>query len=209
MNKNLGLCALLLATALPAAAATGVFGSYLAIDPDGDGPAQSIWFGAQQPGSRMLTSFNGASLGSFQLGASAKLSGAELLTWKNGGSDVTGGVLNWRVDSGAYQSVAINFTANATFTDRAGNGFGNAGDQRWASLASAPDFLAGLTAGTHTLQVYFTAFTNQGQQLSGSAANPFTASFSVVSPVPEPGSLGLLLAGMGVIALNHRARRRA
>lgn len=207
MNKTLGLCALLLAAALPAAAATGVFGSYLAIDPDGDGATTATWFGGQQPGSRLLNSFNGASLGSFQLGATATLSGAEMLTWKNGGSDVTGGVLNWRVDGGAYQSVALNFTSNATFVDRAGNSFGNAGDQRWASLASAPNFLSGLAVGTHTLQVYFTAFTNQGQQLSGSAANPFTANFSVVSPVPEPGSLGLLLAGMGVIAWKHRARR--
>lgn len=207
MNKTLGLCALLLAAALPAAAATGVFGSYLAIDPDGDGAATPIWFGGLQPGSSLLTSFNGASLGSFQLGATATLSGAELLTWKNGGSDVTGGVLNWRVDGGAYQSVAINFTSNATFQDRAGNSFGNAGDQRWASLSTAPNFLSGVAAGTHTLDVYFTAFTSAGQQLSGSAANPFTATFSVVSPVPEPSSLGLLLAGMGVIAWMRRSRR--
>ena len=52
-----------------------VFGSYLAIDPDGDGAATPIWFGGLQPGSSLLTSFNGASLGSFQLGATATLSG--------------------------------------------------------------------------------------------------------------------------------------
>jgi hypothetical protein len=195
------------AAAVPAWAGTGVFGSYLAIDPDGPGAAAATWYGASQPGSNLLTAFNGVNLGSFLLGSTATLAGGELLSWKNGTGNVTGGVLRWRVDSGAFQDIVINFTANSTFTDRAGNTFSNAGDQRWASLATtSTNFLSGVAAGAHTLQVYFTAFTNEGNRDSGSAASPFSANFTVTSPVPEPTSAALMLAGMALIALRRRQR---
>lgn len=199
--------AALVAAAVPAWAGTGVFGSYLAIDPDGAGAAAATWYGGTQPVANKLTPFNGLDLGSFLLGSTATFAGGELLTWKNSGGNVTGGVLRWRVDGGAFQDIAINFTADATFSDRAGNSFSNPGDQRWASLAPTPtNFLAGVAAGAHTLQVYFTAFTNEGNRDSGSAASPFSANFTVTSPVPEPASAALLLAGMGLIAVLRRRR---
>lgn len=208
MTKHSIAWAALLALSLPAAAGTGAFGSYLAVDTDGPGAAAATWYGASQPGSQTLTSLNGLNLGSFSIGSTATLSGAELLTWKNSGGDVTGAVLHWRVDGGSYQDIAINWTANASFTDRAGNTFTNGGDQKWAGLTNtSANFLAGLTAGSHTLQVYFTALTNEGNRDSGSAANPFAASFSVTSPVPEPGSAPLLLAGAALLAVLRRTRR--
>lgn len=210
MIRRLLASAALVAAAMPTWAATGVFGSYLAIDPDGPGAAAATWYGASQPGPRTLTAFNGLNLGSFLLGSTATLAGGELLSWKNGGGNVTGGVLRWRVDGGAYQDIGINFTANASFNDRAGNTFTNFGDQRWASLAStSTNFLAGVAAGAHTLQVYFTAFTNEGDRNSSLTASPFapfTANFTVTSPVPEPGSAALLLVGMGLIAVLRRRR---
>ena len=207
MIRRLCASVALVAAAVPAWAGTGVFGSYLAIDPDGPGAATATWYGASQPGSNQLTAFNGLNLGSFLLGSTATFAGGELLSWKNGGGNVTGGVLRWRVDGGAFQDIAINFTANSTFTDRAGNTFTNAGDQRWASLSSTnTNFLSGVAAGAHTLQVYFTAFTNEGNRDSGSAASPFTPNLTVTSPVPEPARAALLLAGLGRIALRRRQR---
>ncbi|HEV6964592.1 PEP-CTERM sorting domain-containing protein [Roseateles sp.] len=207
MNKTLVAWALALGVAMPAAAATGVFGSYLAIDTDGAGATAPTWYGAQQPGSQWLSAFGGANLGSFALGSTATLAGAELLTWKNGGGDITGATLNWRVDGGSYQSIAIGWTANSTFTDVAGNTFINWGDQKWAGLStSSTNFLAGLSAGTHTLQVYFTGLSNEGNRDSGSAANPFSASFAVTSPVPEPASPMLLFAGLALLAVLKRRR---
>ena len=207
MKKTSIAWAALLALSLPAAAGTGVFGSYLGVDADGPGAAAATWYGASQPGSLLLTGYSGVDLGSFQVGSTATLAGAELLTWKNGGGDVTGAVLHWRVDGGNYQDIAINWTANASFTDRAGNTFTNGGDQKWAGLTStSANFLAGLSAGSHTLQVYFTALTNEGNRDSGSAASPFAASFTVTSAVPEPGSAALLLVGAGLLAVRRRSR---
>lgn len=208
MIRRLLASVALVAAALPSwAQNTGVFGSYLAIDPDGPGSATATWYGASQPGPAVLTAFNGLNLGSFVLGSTATIAGGELLSWKKNSGNVTGGVLRWRVDSGAFQDIAINFTADRPFVDRAGNTFSNSGDQRWAALTNtSTNFLSGVAAGAHTLQVYFTAFTNEGNRDLGSAASPFSANFTVTSPVPEPGSAALLLAGMGLIALRRRAR---
>ncbi|RTL43902.1 MAG: PEP-CTERM sorting domain-containing protein [Burkholderiales bacterium] len=208
MIRRLLASAALVVAALPSWAGTGVFGSYLAIDPDGPGAAAATWYGATQPGPATLTAFNGVNLGTFVLGSTATIAGGELLSWKNGTGNVTGGVLHWRVDSGTFQDLTINFTANSTFVDRAGNTFSNTGDQRWAALAStSTNFLAGVAAGAHTLQVYFTAFTNEGNRDSGSVTAPFSANFTVTSAVPEPGSAALLLAGMGLIAFRRRQWR--
>lgn len=201
-----------LAASLPAVAGTGVFGSYLAVDVDGPGLAAATWFGASQPGPSVLTAFNGADLGSFVSGATATLAGAELLTWKNGTGDVTGAVLHWRVDGGSYNDLTINWTANVSngsLVDRAGNVTSTAGNQKWANLAiTNVNFLSGLPAGVHSLQVYLTAFTNEGNRDSGSAASPYAATFTVTPAVPEPGRLPLLLAGAGVLAVLVRRTRR-
>ena len=206
MKAKLSAMVLALATSLSAVADTGVFGSYVAIDADGAGSASYTWYGAQQPGPNTLVGFDGLDLGSFAQGASATIAGAELLTWKNGGSNVTGGLLHWRIDGGAWQNVSIGFTSNAAFNDAAGNTFSGAGDQKWAQLASSNiDFLTGLAAGTHTLNVYFSSLTNAGDRLSGSAADPFSANFAVTA-VPEPASLAMMLGGLALVGAAVRRR---
>jgi hypothetical protein len=195
----------------PAYADTGIFGSYVAIDPDGPGAGALVWYGAQQPGPSSLTSFNGLDLGSFVQGSVATIAGAEVLTWKNSGADVTGALLNWTVTGSAFQSQAIGWTADAPFNDAAGNAFGAAGsgDQKWAQLSAPVNFLAGLAPGNHVLTVYLQSTTTWGDRFSSNGGANFSASFKVTSPVPEPSGYGMLAVGLAALMLHLRRRGKA
>lgn len=209
------LAAAALAGSMAAQADAGIFGSYVAIDKDGPGANAYVWYGAQQPGSNMLSAFNGLDIGSYTVGDQAYISGGEVLTFKNNGSDVTGALLNWRVDGGAFQAVNIGFTANAQFNDAAGNSFNGNGDQKWAEL-SLPDidFLSGVDAGTHTLEIFFSASTaNDGTLFSSNNGSNFVGHFAVedappVGNVPEPASLALISLGLGTLAVARRRTKR-
>jgi parvulin-like peptidyl-prolyl isomerase len=137
--RTLLATAALLAGGAASAAAVGIFGSYIAIDADGPGAAGFAWYGGTQPGPTTGPAFHGADLGDFALGATAYISGAEVLSWKNGGGDVTGAVLSWRVNGGAFTSQAIGFTSDLPFNDAMGNAFASTpGDQKWAQLSGTP-----------------------------------------------------------------------
>ncbi len=145
------------------------------------------------------------------MGDQAFISGGEVLTFKNNGGDVTGAMLNWRVDGGAFQAVNIGFTSNAQFNDAAGNSFNGNGDQKWAGLSPTDiDFLNGVSAGSHTLEIFFSAGSSNGTLFSSDNGNNFKANFDVtdVASVPEPGSLALAGLGLGALLLGRRLKRR-
>ena len=142
----------------PAFAGTGTFGSYIGID-DGSGSG-NVWYGGNQPGPNTLDAFDGKWLGDYTIGDTMNLSGAEFLTWKNGGGDVTGAKIHFSI----YESTAapvtwnttdINFSNNAPFNDAAGNPFSNFGDQKWAAITATPDILYGVGNGLYDLAIYF------------------------------------------------------
>lgn len=209
--RTLLATAALLAGGAASAAAVGIFGSYIAIDADGPGAAGFAWYGGTQPGPTTGPAFHGADLGDFALGAAAYISGAEVLSWKNGGGDVTGAVLSWRVNGGAFTSQAIGFTSDLPFNDAMGNVFASTpGDQKWAQLSGTPiDFLAGLGAGEHTLELYWRITSNIGERSDSRGGANYRASFSVLetAPVPVSSPASLALAGLG-LALLAAARRR-
>jgi hypothetical protein len=201
----------LLSAAVMSHAATGCFGSYIGINANGGG---NVFYGCQQPGPTNLTAFDTHSFGTFTLGQTLVISGGELETFKNGASDVTGAVLNWKVNEltpsnvpGTFAPISLGFTANATFADAAGNSFAGAGDQKWAEIASTPNVLAGLTPGTYNLEVYFNSTTAaDGDQYSNNGNNNFKATFTVV---PEPSTVSLLVGSSVMGGLFLLRKRRA
>ena len=213
MRKSLSLLvAVALISLMPFAVAdagTGTFGDYIGINSGGG----NVWYGATQPGPSTLMGFDGADLGDFTVGDSMLLSGAELLTWKSDGGDVTGASVYFAVyadgtTAGGFTETTISHSANNPFNDAAGNTFTNGGDQKWANIDSTPDMLSGVVAGNYNLAMYFTASTNEGVRYDNNSGNNFVATFSVASAssVPEPAACLLLIAGIIPLALLRRRK---
>ncbi len=119
------------------------------------------------------TDLNGANLGTFTTGQTLVFVGGENKTWKNGGGDVTGGKISYRVytgtPSGAFSDVNFGFLEN----------LGGNGDQKWGSTSGTTDVLAGLPNGVYTLEVYTEAYTNVGTKYSNNGGANYKATFTV------------------------------
>ena len=117
--------ALALLPASYALAGTGTFGSYAGFDANGGG---NNYLGASQPGPSQLAGLHGHDFGTFIVGDSLLLSGGELLTWKNGGGDVTGAFISYNVheassSAGAFNEISLGWSSNSPLSDAAGNSF--------------------------------------------------------------------------------------
>jgi MYXO-CTERM domain-containing protein len=190
---------LLAATSAPAA--TGIFGTFLFADTSQNGSfVTSEFYGADEPNPDTLPALNGANLGVFAQGTTVILSG-EILTWKNGGSDVTGATLRYEIfpsgaPTGTFAALPLGFTANATFNGADGQTFTCFGDQKWAQPASTPNMLAGLAPGNYQIAAYFESSTNEGTKVDNNGGGNYVASFTVV---PEPASFALGLVGLAAV----------
>ncbi len=189
--------------------ATGMFGSYVNVTTNGT----ASWYDLTPPGGTRNsdpTDFDGLGLGTFDPGAgdTLTLSGAEGLTFKNNGGDVTGMTFSYSIKpagaSHSFTDVTVGWTSDATFNDAAGTQYTNSGDQKWSDSSSwAPvDMLSGLSNGDYEIQVYIKASTNEGDRYHNNGGANYTATFTVV---PEPSSAALL--GLGGLALILRRRK--
>lgn len=208
MKSIRGLLLVLLGLAPGANAATGMFGSFLFVDTNQNnvfnGPGE--FYGANEVDPDTLTALHGANLGSFVQGSSVIIAG-EILTFKNGGGDVFGGNVNWRVyttgsPSGAFSNFNLGFTANAPFSAADGQSFSGSGDQKWAQPGSTPNILAGLLPGTYDLEVYFSGNGNEGAFYNNNGGGNYIASFTVT---PEPSKA--MLVAIGLVGMISRRRR--
>jgi len=201
---------------LPAAsqAATGVFGSYVGINPDGAG---NSWYGTQEWGANNIQDFQGANLGTFNWSTSdtLQISAFQVQTFKNvgEGDDVTGIELQYRVyktgnTPGSFNVVGGGFLADSPFASAAGNTASGFGDQNWGvnPTATLGNLMAGIDSaaenGNYTVEIFYRAFTNRGDRYSNNGGANYTANFTAI---PEPGSM--LLASVGLLGLIARRKR--
>lgn len=192
-----------------ALAGTGIFGTYLFIDADGS----ATTYGLTETGGASTTDFSGIDLGIFDsVTMTLTLNGAQANTFKNGGGDVTGAELSYRVfessgSPGSFNQVSLGFGANSTYTDAGGVTISGGGDQKWEATAAGVDLLDGLAAGTYDLEVFVKAFTNEGDRFHNNGGSNYIGSFTV-SAVPEVSAalaLPLLLGSVwGFRSLNRQ-----
>jgi hypothetical protein len=185
---------------------TGIFQSYIVLDVNNGGNQ----FLAGGINSDNAPSFGGSNFGTV---TSLVLNGGELKTFKNGGGDVFGGELNYRVyqqgnTPGAFNAVNLPFFQNLA----------SPGDQVWQEVSLGTNLLAGLTpATTFVLEVYWRSPTNQGDNFDSNFSNNFTATFATApasASVPTMSQWGLILFGLtvlciGAIALHRREESMA
>lgn len=200
--KTLPLVLALLALPSIGSAATGVFGSYAQIFTT----SSTVYVAQSYSGSN--PAFNGADLGIFSLSDTLEITNASLMTFKNSGGDVTGAQMQYRVyevgdTPGTFNIVNLGFGSNAPSTDLGGNNFGGGGDQEWRGFGGGPiDLLSGITGnGNYQVEVFYRAFTNEGDRLSDNGGANYKANFTVV---PEPAVA--FLGGVGLLILLRRRK---
>jgi hypothetical protein len=167
MRKIYSLFLILFVFVSYSAQATGIFESYAVLNINGGG---NTYYDLQA--NTTNPDFNGLDLGTFTNGQTLVFVGGENKTWKNGGGDVTGGRIHYRVytgtPSGSFSNVSFNWIQD----------LGN-GDQKWGATTGTTDVLAGLPNGVYTLEVYTEADTNLGARYSNNGGANYKATFTV------------------------------
>jgi len=127
--------------------------------------------------------FDGSSLG---VVTTLELNGAEVYTFKNGGADVTGAFINYRV----YEASST----PPSFTEQSlnfGSDLSNPGDQRWETNSLSIDLLSGLSPGDYKFEVYFRISINNccgGQAFQNNSGNNYKADFIIPYSTTQAGT---------------------
>ncbi len=152
----------------------GIYQTYAIID---DGNTTTYYHGGINNGG--TTPYSGHTFGTV---TQLTLKGGEIKSWKNGGGDVTGAKLYYRI----YVSSPVpNPLPSFTELDLpwAENGVdGNGDNQKWAKVDYTTNILSGLTASeTYTLEIYWKITSNVGDKLDNDSGSNFKSSFTVDS----------------------------
>lgn len=182
-------------------AATGIFGSYVDIFTTTSTVYRGEAFSSK-------SNFQGANLGTFNLTDVLLITQSEVDTFKSGSGNVTGAEIQYRVyltsaSPGSFNTQSYSFIANATTVDIGGMTITGSGDQRWGSSTDIDlKSLATAGNGNYTVEVFFKAFTNEGDRFSNNNGDNFKANFTVI---PEPTSAMLGILGSALLLRRRRA----
>lgn len=204
LNLMLALGALLSLTAT-SPAATGIFGSYVEI---WNGATSTIYKGENFSS---VANFQGATLGSYNISDTLLIGNSQIDTFKNGGGDVFGGEMQYRVyktgnTPGTFNTQPYSFQANATYTDLGGMSITGFGDQAWGNTNDINLLSLAVSGnGEYTIELFFKATSNEGDKFSNNGGNNFKATFNLI---PEPSTYALVAVGLcGLVLLRRRAAR--
>ena len=152
----------LLISSFQSNAGSGLFDAYAILNIKGAGNTY-----------RQYSSFNAWNIGSFASGETLVLNGAQIKTYKNGSSNVTGGQIAYKIyQTGASASFSY---INLPF----GENYANLGDQRWENNSANINVLSGLVPGNYTLEVYWQAYSSDGNHYYNNAGSNYKATFTV------------------------------
>ena len=132
---------------------------------------------------RQYTAIQNWSIGSFTYGSSSLiLNGAQNKTFKNGGSNVTGGQIAYRVYLTSAGPTGVPFSfIQLSF----GENYGTPGDQRWETNNANVNLLAGRNVGSYTFEAYFQAYTSDGDSYYTNSGLNYKATFSITAATPS------------------------
>ena len=147
--------------------------------------------------------FDAVSLGTFGQNATcARITGAEIKTFKNTLANVCSASLLWRVyptsstPSGVFNTISLATVNNCDLvTSTFDDGFGPCGngDQKWKTYSINQDFIASLLPGNYTLEIYYDytgsnsnpATCETTKTINNSGAN-YKANFIIANPTCNP-----------------------
>lgn len=151
---------------------TGIFESYIIIN-SGSG---NIYYDAHINTGN--PDFDGEFLGSFTSADTFILNGGEVKTWQNSGDYIIDTFINYKL-----YKVGSTPPANFSTTQLPFNSdLPNSGDKKWDKLDASINLLSGLPAGNYTIEIYFHATTNYGNdRYSNNGGSNYIANFTVTS----------------------------
>lgn len=138
------------------------------------------------------TSSSTTNLGKFGCSTTLKLTGGAIDTYKNGGSDVTGANLFYRVyltsggPTGSFTGLNLPWMCN--WPDGECSAFSNGGDQRWKKSDHNIDLLNGIVPGDYTLEIYMQGSTNEGDRYWNNGGANWKYTFTLLPQSKQSGN---------------------
>jgi hypothetical protein len=144
-------------------AASGIFDAYAILNINGAGNTY-----------KSHSTFNTWDIGTFNNASTLLLNGGEIKTYKNSGSNVTGGSINYRIykngtTPGDFTQLSLNFCENLCCPD---------GNQKWCKTDANVNLLSNLTIGTYTVEIYWRATSSDGDHYYNNGGSNYKASFN-------------------------------